>query len=75
MPIPALRRRRADTFEVRLKRARNEGDARGASEVRVFSNWPLERTTGGRKPLTGATVIGAICFGKAQLLLDLRTDR
>jgi hypothetical protein len=36
MPIPTLRRGRADTFEGRLQRSRNEGYARGAGEARLF---------------------------------------
>jgi hypothetical protein len=36
MPIPILKRGRADTFEARLQRVRNEGYARGTREARLF---------------------------------------
>lgn len=36
MLIPRLRLGRVDTLEARLKRARNEGYARGAGEARLF---------------------------------------
>lgn len=36
MPIPTLTRGRADTFEARKQRARDEGYARGAGEALLF---------------------------------------
>jgi hypothetical protein len=36
MEIPTPKRGRADTFQARLQRARNEGYARGFGEARLF---------------------------------------
>jgi hypothetical protein len=38
MPFPRFRTGRADTFEARMQRARNEGYATGASEAVLFKN-------------------------------------